>query len=180
MEKGYADNLIEMFDMVLVGVPKDRREIMKQWAHREMTQKPLIMQCTMRTWVNSYVDEKTDDAGNVVSKSTVPAGWHTLRWEIGSPSLSNPSAMIFAMVQVDEDHVKVYSFQLVEVEGQQDALYFHETLYRPDTTYGSISHDALFEEFANFFATEEELEKLHGAEDGGRPAPEPRANGAAS
>ena len=153
-EKGYADEMMKMLDTVLVGVSQERRDIMKQWAHREMTQKPLIQQATSRQWVNQYTDEKTG--------RTVAAGFHTLRWEVGQPSPSNPGALIFAMLQVDDDHVKVFSFQLVEYEGKDTAVYFHETLYQPDTTYGPIAADALFEEFANFFATEEEMEKLQG------------------
>ena len=152
MEKGYADNLIETLNMVLGSVDESRREIMKQWAHREMTQRPLITRASARQWVNSYVDEE--------SKRTVPAGYHTLAWEVGKPSPSFPAATIFAMVQVDDDHVKVFSFGVVEHEGKDANVYFHETIFRPDVTFGPISADALFEEWSTLFATEDELEKL--------------------
>lgn len=169
MDEGYADKMIQMLDTVLVGVDAKQRDVMKQWAHREMTQKPLIIRATCRQWVNAYVDERANPP------TRVPAGYHTLSWEAGQPSPSNPDALIFAMLQVDDDHVKVFSFQLADFEGKETAVYFHETLYRPDVTYGPISGDALFEEWANFFATEDELEKLQGSD-----GKKQHANGAAS
>lgn len=171
-----AEKFLTELDAVLTPLPASNRELMKAWAAREMVMAPVITKTTAKVWVDEYTEE---------GGKKRPAGYHTLEWRMAAASPQNPEAVIFAMMQVDGDHVHVFSFAPVKLEGSDETgfLYFKEILYHPETTFGPMSGEALFEEFKRYLATEEEREELAEAEDKAAEAAakaQPRANGGAS
>lgn len=168
-----AETFLKELDAVLSPLPEANRELMKAWAAREMVMAPVITKTTARVWVDAYTS--TDGKNH-------PAGYHTLEWRMAAASPQNPEALIFAMMQVDGDHVHVFSFAPVKMEGDVEGiLYFKEILYRPETTFGPMSGEALFEEFKRYLATDEEREELAEAEEKAAEAAakQPRVNGSA-
>lgn len=146
------DELLKQLDMILAPMPANERELMKAWAGRELVEKPIIMMMTARLWVPEY--EKDGQKH--------PAGVRSVEWRIGNPSPQNPDALIFAMVPVGEPaEVHVFSFAPVPVEeGSEEmtVVWFHETIFHPDTIFGPITGEALFEEFARLLLDEDEHE----------------------
>lgn len=150
-----TDNIVQMLRTILDPLPELEKEMIARWAQREAVSAALITVATQRVWVNAY--EKDG--------KMVPAGYHTLTWEAGGASPSNGSATIFAMLQADDEHVHVYSAAVTKTAGSEDVSvqYYREVLFRPATVFGPITGEALFEEFANYFATEEEQEQIEKA-----------------
>jgi hypothetical protein len=147
-----TENIVTMLKTILDPLPEHEKEMIARWAQREAVSSALITVATQRTWVNAY--EKDGKLH--------PAGYHTLTWEAGAPSPHNANATIFAMLQADDEHVHIYSAAMTKVAGSEDVSvqYFREVLFHPDTVFGPMTGEALFEEFCNYFATEEEQEKI--------------------
>jgi hypothetical protein len=167
-----AETFLSQLDQILAPLPEANRELMKGWAAREMVMTPVITRTTCRVWVDAYADKEGQH----------PAGFRTLTWNMGKASPQNPEALIFAMLSVDTDHVHVFSFVPVQTDGQEAMLYFREVLYKPEMTFGPMGGEALFEEFCNLLATDEEKEEVAKAEEkaAGGKGTSARANGAAS
>lgn len=146
------DELLKQLDMILEPMPENERELMKAWAGRQLVEKPIVMLMTARLWVDEY--EKDG--------KKYPAGVRSLEWRIGNPSPQNPEAIIFAMIPVGEPaEVHVFSFAPVPVEEGSEKMtvvWFHETVFHPDTIFGPITGEALFEEFALLLLDDDEHE----------------------
>jgi hypothetical protein len=172
-----ADKLVEQLDLILAGMPAAEREVMKEWARREMVTHPVVTLATKKTWVDGWTEERD-------GKSPVqhPSGYRSLTWNVGHQSPQNPEAIIFAMMIVDLVHVHVFSFAPVaDEEGQPKdrVIWFKEVIFQPDTTFGPVAGEALFMDWARLLQSDEEYEEfLAGRED--KDAPQNGAGARAS
>ena len=148
------DKLLEQLDLILAPMPTNERELMKAWVGRQLVEKPIVMLMTARLWVDEYEKDGKKH----------PAGVRSLEWRIGEPSPQNPAALIFAMIPVGEPaEVHVFSFSPVPIDetkpdGETTVVWFHETIFHPDTIFGPITGEALFEEFAMLLLDDDEHE----------------------
>jgi hypothetical protein len=154
-----ADSLLEQLDKnVLAPIPEANRRLMLEWARRELVLGSPIQLATKRMWVDSYTDNGT----------TVPATWRTMAWRVGVSSPQHPDAVIFAMFDVPSTaeggatEIHVYSFEPGDGGG---VSWFKEKLFNPDTTWGQVTGEALFEDMRQIMATEEENEAIDKAQE---------------
>jgi hypothetical protein len=178
-----ADKLLEQLDMILAPLDDDSRDLMKEWARREMVENPVTTMITKRCWVKGWEEE--DDKGQ---KRTIPSGYHSLTWQIGHSSPQNPEALVFAIFIVDVVTAHVFSFAPVKTEDDKDTvIWFKEIVLNPDTTFGPVAGEALVLDWARLLQDEDEHEQfMEGRTDAlekgkaGVAAGVARGNGAAS
>jgi|GEM_PF-2769503 len=147
---------IDNLGNILAGIPDEKRTIMLAWAAREMKTRPILAMCSARFF---------DDEG-IPGKR--PPGPQTVSWEVGKYSPTYGKATIFALLLDDgpegkgpQSKVLAYSFEAVEQGGRTGVLLYKETIYRPDHTGGPLSGEAIFRDWFDFFATDEEREMAH-------------------
>lgn len=147
-----ADEFMKQLEIILAPIPEGNKAIMKEWARREIVLGSPIVLATKKSWIDAY------DAAN---GATVPAGYHVLSWRVGHASPQNPAAIVFAMFDVPASNggpteIHVYSF---DTSGDGVA-WFKEKVFQPDTTFGPLTGEGLFEDLRALLATEEEEEEL--------------------
>lgn len=145
-----ADELLKNLDtLVLAPMPAHERELMKGWAAREMVEKPIVTLVTKKVWVDAYEDEQTHQK--------VPGGHRSLNWRMGHSSPQNPEAIIFAMMIVDVVNVHVFSFANVKTDDDKETvIWFKEIIHEPETTFGPVTGEALFLDWALLLQDEDE------------------------
>lgn len=164
-----ADALMEQLEKNVLGpIPEGNKRLMLEWARRELVLGSPIQLATKRMWVDAYE----------ANGATVPSTWRTMAWRVGVSSPQHPDAIIFAMFDVPSTaeggptEIHVYSFEPGENGG---VAWYKEKLFNPDTTWGQLTGEALFEDMRQIMATEEENEAIEKAEDA---AAERKPNGA--
>lgn len=154
-------NLGVLIEQLFSTMPDGKRKLMAEWAKREMETRPLVTRVSKRMWADAWTDKETGKAH--------PGEWQTVVWEVGQASPSNEQTRIFAMLLDDGiegkgpvGKVAVFSFGRMPAKDDPEQslpVYFKELVYSPDVIYGQATGEAIYREFFDFFATEEEREE---------------------
>lgn len=138
-----ADDLADTLARVFAPFDDDERAQLIAWAGEELG-------------TRSVITLMTDKRG--------------AEWKVGEPSPSNEDAVVFAMLFDNAQRCcDVYCVMFVEQNGKEGVLYFKETCWNPDHTWGPLGKRGLWNEWIAFFG---------GADAGGGEEPPAKVNGA--
>jgi hypothetical protein len=157
----FADptNLGVLIEQLFEPMPEGKRRLMVEWAKRELATRHVVTRVSKRMWADEYKDAEG---------KAHPGEWQTVVWEVGQASPQNDNVKIFAMLVDDglggqgpTGKVAVFSFGMEPAAGEDGAtrpVYFKELVYSPDVVYGPLSGEAVYRDFFDFLATDEERE----------------------
>jgi len=136
-----ADDLAETLSQVFAPFEEAQRTQLIAWASEELG---------TRSVITMLVDKRGSE------------------WKVGEPSPSNENAVVFAILLDGPLRcADIYCVSFVEADGKQGVVYFKETCWDPQHTWGPLGANALWAEWSAFFGASAEGE-----------AEEPKPNGA--
>lgn len=138
--------ILDALAAVLAPVPEEYRQEILALAKREIEERPLVEYC----WDGL-------DRGEVDAHGALTRPW---AYQIGQPSPVHPSHTVFCMFLVEEPgsphSVHAFTFETMEVSGQQGVQFYREVIFEPKHVTGPLTPKALYSEFMAFLEEPEE------------------------